>query len=555
MLKINSSLVLFSIFLFFGCSNNSDILLTDKAGAPLLNGLGKHSHKISSSVDGVQRYFDQGLIMAFAFNHAESIRSFKAAQRLDPSCAMCFWGEALALGPNINVNSDGKVIMAPQNRLAAFKAINTAIALSKSVSEKEQAYISALATRYDGNPDTNREPLDIAYANAMETLSNRYPEDDDAASLFAEALMNTMPWNYWAEDGDPKPDTVKVIDSLESVLENNLNHPLAIHLYIHAVEASSDPVRAEGPADRLAKLVPGAGHLVHMPAHIYWRVGRYHDASLANIEAAKVDEDYIAQCNAQGFYPALYYPHNVHFLWAASTMEGRSKLSIDSALKVSKYVRVEQIKQIPFLEFFHTIPLLSYVRFAKWDEILSYEKPIDEFKFSLGIYHYARSIAFVSKGNIEKAKFEQEKILPLKESPEIKVIIKAGQPSDKLLEIANHLAMGQIAMANSNLDASIMHFKMAVGVQDALPYREPEFWYYPTRQSLGHALMLNKNFKEAVSVFNQDLKDYPRNGWSYFGLYKAHKALGNAELSDRALEKHNDIWQMSDVKLESSIIY
>jgi hypothetical protein len=276
------------------------------------------------------------LVLAFAFNHAESIRSFKAAQKLDPSCAMCFWGEALALGPNINVNSDGKVIMAPQNRLAAFKAINTAIALSKSVSEKEQAYISALATRYDGNPDTNREPLDIAYANAMETLSNRYPEDDDAASLFAEALMNTMPWNYWAEDGDPKPDTVKVIDSLESVLENNLNHPLAIHLYIHAVEASSDPVRAEGPADRLAKLVPGAGHLVHMPAHIYWRVGRYHDASLANIEAAKVDEDYIAQCNAQGFYPALYYPHNVHFLWAASTMEGRSKLSYRFRVKRSQ---------------------------------------------------------------------------------------------------------------------------------------------------------------------------------------------------------------------------
>ena len=554
-MKIKFSLVLFSIFIISSCVKYSDAALADKAGAPLLKGLGNHSLKISSNVYGVQRYFDQGLVLAFAFNHAESIRSFKAAQKLDPSCAMCFWGEALALGPNINVNSDGKVIMAPQNRLAAFKAINTAIALSKSASTKEQAYISALATRYDGNPDTNREPLDIAYANAMEKLSDRYPEDDDAASLFAEALMNTMPWNYWAEDGDPKPDTVKVIDRLESVLEKNQNHPLAIHLYIHAVEASSDPARAEGPADRLAKLVPGAGHLVHMPAHIYWRIGRYHDASLANIEAAKVDEDYIAQCNAQGFYPALYYPHNVHFLWAASTMEGRSKLSIDSALKVSKYVRVEQIKQIPFLEFFHTIPLLSYVRFAKWDEILAYEKPIDEFKFSLGLYHYARSIAFASTGNIEQAIKEQEKILPLKDAPEIKVIIRAGQPSDKLLEIANHLAMGQIELANMNLAASIMHFKMAVETQDALPYREPEFWYYPTRQSLGHALLLNKDFEEAVSVFNQDLKDYPRNGWSYYGLYKAYKALNKAELSNEALTKHVEIWQMSDIELKSSIIY
>ena len=555
MLKIKFSLVCLFLFSLLGCVNNSDTSLSIKAGAPLLKGLGNHSHKISSNIYGVQRYFDQGLIMAFAFNHAESIRSFKAAQKLDPDCAMCFWGEALALGPNINVNSDGKVIMAPQNRIAAFKAINTAITLSKSVSNKEQDYISALATRYNGDPDTGRESLDIAYANAMENLSKNYPEDNDAASLFAEALMNTMPWNYWAEDGDPKPDTVKVIDSLESVLEKNPNHPLAIHLYIHAVEASSDPARAEGPADRLAKLVPGAGHLVHMPAHIYWRLGRYHDASLANIEAAKVDEDYIAQCNAQGFYPALYYPHNVHFLWAASTMEGRSKLSIDSALKVSKYVRVEQIKQIPFLEFFHTIPLLSYVRFAKWDEILSYKKPIEEFKFSLGLYHYARSIAFASRGDIDKAIDEQLKILPLKDTPEIKVIIKAGQPSDKLLEIANHLAKGQIELVSMNLDASIMHFRMAVEAQDALPYREPEFWYYPTRQSLGHALMVNKDYNDAVTVFNQDLKDYPRNGWSYYGLYKAHKALGNKELSDEALIKHQEIWQMSDVKLKSSIIY
>ena len=549
------SLLLFTFFLLLGCTDNSNKSLISQAGAPLLKGLGNHSHPISTNIDGVQRYFDQGLIMAFAFNHAESIRSFKAAQKLDPFCAMCYWGEALALGPNINVNSDGKVIMAPENRIAAFKAINKAISLSKTVSKKEQAYISALSSRYDGNPKSNRDPLDIAYANAMEKLSKNFPDDNDAASLFAEALMNTMPWNYWAEDGDPKPDTIKVIDSLENVLAKNPNHPLAIHLYIHAVEASSNPGRAEGPADRLGKIVPGAGHLVHMPAHIYWRIGRYHDASLVNIEAAKVDEDYIAQCNAQGFYPALYYPHNVHFLWASSTMEGRSELSIESALKVSKYVRIEQIKQIPFLEFFHTIPLLSYVRFAKWDEILAYEKPIEEFKFSLGLYHYARSIAFASTGNIEKAIKEQVKILPLKDSPEIKVIIKAGQPSDKLLEIANHLAMGQIELANMNIDASIMHFKIAVETQDALPYREPEFWYYPTRQSLGHALLLNKDFEEAVSVFNQDLKDYPRNGWSYYGLYKAYKALGNNELSNEALIKHQEIWQMSDVELKSSIIY
>tara|TARA_Y100000768_G_scaffold347913_1_gene296538 strand:+ start:397 stop:2022 length:1626 start_codon:yes stop_codon:yes gene_type:complete len=533
----------------------NDKILISKTQAPLLKGLGEHTHKISSEIIGVQRYFDQGLIMSFAFNHAEAIRSFIGSQRLDPECAMCFWGEALALGPNINVNSDGKVIMSPENRIQAYKAINKALNLSKKSPEKEQDYIRALSVRYDGNPKTSRDNLDKAYAKAMEELSRKYPDDNDAASLYAEALMNTMPWDYWADNGNPKPDTVKVIESLERVLKNNPNHPLAIHLYIHAVEASSNPSRAEKYADKLADLVPGAGHLVHMPAHIYWRVGRYNDASIANINAAKVDEDYIAQCNSQGLYPAMYYPHNIHFLWAASTMEGRSELSINSALKVSNYIKDEQIRQIPFIEFFQTLPLLSYVRFAKWEEILSYKKPNEDFKFSLGIYHYARSIAFSSLGNFDKAKNEQKKILVNNQSNEIKVLIKAGQPSDKLLEISNLLALGQIELNKENFSSAIKYFKNAVKIQDQLPYREPEFWYYPTRQTLGHALLLNKNFNEAVKVFNKDLKQYPKNGWSYYGLHMAYNGLNNKIMSDKAIEKFNKIWQFSDIKLNSSIIY
>tara|TARA_B100000212_G_scaffold58202_1_gene39063 strand:- start:103 stop:1728 length:1626 start_codon:yes stop_codon:yes gene_type:complete len=532
-----------------------DKILISKTQAPLLKGLGEHTHKISSEIEGVQRYFDQGLIMSFAFNHAEAIRSFIGSQRLDPECAMCFWGEALALGPNINVNSDGKVIMSSENRIQAYKAINKALNLSKKSPEKEQDYIRALSVRYDGNPKTSRDKLDKAYANAMEELSRKYPDDNDAASLYAEALMNTMPWDYWADNGNPKPDTVKVIESLERVLKNNPNHPLAIHLYIHAVEASSNPSRAEKYADKLADLVPGAGHLVHMPAHIYWRVGRYNDASIANINAAKVDEDYIAQCNSQGLYPAMYYPHNIHFLWAASTMEGRSELSINSALKVSNYIKDEQIRQIPFIEFFQTLPLLSYVRFAKWNEILSYKKPNEDFKFSLGIYHYARSIAFSSLGNFDKAKNEQKKILVNNKSNEIKALIKAGQPSDKLLEISNLLALGQIELNKENFSSAIEYFNNAVKIQDQLPYREPEFWYYPTRQTLGHALLLNKNFNEAVKVFNKDLKQYPKNGWSYYGLHMAYNGLNNKIMSDKAIEKFNKIWQFSDIKLNSSIIY
>ena len=546
------------LFVVYSCSQDASIDrndLIEKAGAPLLNGLGSHSFTISSKVEGVQDYFNQGLIMAFAFNHAESIRSFKAAQKLDPNCAICFWGEALALGPNINVTSDGKAIMSPQDRLDAFERTNKAIALIEFASPKEKDFILTLKSRYNGDVNSSRVPLDIAYAEAMEALSSKYPDDTDAASLYAEALMNTMPWNYWAEDGNPKPDTIKVINTIESVLDKDPNHPLAIHLYIHAVEASSDPGRAEEAADRLADLVPGAGHLVHMPSHIYWRVGRYEDASLANIAAAKVDEEYIAQCNAQGFYPALYYPHNVHFLWAASTMEGMSDLSIESAIKVSNYVSPEQIRNIPFLEFFHTIPLLSYVRFAKWDKVFSYERPDDDFKFSNSIFNYALSVAHAANGNSLEANRFQSKILNDVESEEVNAMVMAGHPTKSLMKIASLLASGSIDMYSSKYSEAIASFKEAVIIQDTLPYTEPPFWYYPTRQTLGHALLMNNSFEEAALVFEKDLKDYPRNGWSYFGLHLAQNKLNNQEESIEALNKFKEIWGRADISINSSIVY
>ena len=547
-------LIVFFTLLITSCSNTNEDDLIQRGGAPLLSGLGTHDHKISTEIPGAQRYFNQGLVLSFAFNHAESIRSFKAAQKLDPRCAMCYWGEALSRGPNINVTSDGKVVMSDNDRLEAFKAIERAKELMSSSTLKEQDYIIALSSRYNGQVGTDRSVLDRKYAQSMEELSKKYPDDMDASSLFAESLMNTMPWNYWAEDGNPKPDTVKVINSLEDVLEKAPDHPLAIHLYIHAVEASSSPERAEAAADRLGDLVPGAGHLVHMPAHIYWRVGRYHDASEANIKAAQVDEEYIAQCNAQGFYPALYYPHNIHFLWAASTMEGRSGLSIEAALKVAKYVGPEQIKQFPVVEFFHTVPLLSYVRFGKWKEILSYSAPEQDFKYSTGIYHYARGIAFSSLGKNEEALKELSYIKPLIDTPEIKNLVKSGQPSAKLLEIADNLLLGQIEFKNGNYEASIISLKKAVSLQDDLPYTEPPFWYYPTRQSLGRVLTEAGKFAEAEAVFRKDLEDYPRNGWSMFGLFKVLEIQGKTKEAKKYKDKFDVIWQLSDIKLESSVI-
>ena len=538
-----------------GCSGgNSKQELIDKAGAPLLSGLGNHTHEVTSSKDGVQEYFDQGLILAFAFNHAESVRSFKAAQNLDPTCAMCYWGEALARGPNINVTSNGKAVMSDEQRVKAFEALGKAKDLMVDSTPQEQAYITALSSRYDGDISSDRNALDIAYAVAMEKVVTAYPEDMDAASLYSEALMNTMPWNYWLDDGKPRSDTVKVISKLEEVLEKEPNHPLAIHLYIHAVEASNSPERAESAADRLGSLVPGAGHLVHMPAHIFWRVGRYHDASEANINAAKVDEEYIAQCNAQGFYPAAYYPHNIHFLWAASTMEGRSELSIESALKVSKYVSLEQIKMFPTIEYFHTIPLLSYVRFGKWDEILNFPKPTSEFKYSQGIYHYARGMAYAANEELEKARKEQIQILPLKDSEEVQVIIKGGQPSGLLLDIANKLLLGQIEFSKNNFSLASKYFVSAVDLQDTLPYTEPPFWYYPSRQSLGNSLMKEGKASAAENVYKRDLKDYPRNGWSLYGLTLALKEQGKLQEAEEVHKKFKHIWQLSDIELKASTI-
>jgi tetratricopeptide (TPR) repeat protein len=530
----------------------SDQQSNQKVEAPLFDGMGDFHHPITTSNSLAQRFFDQGMVLAFGFNHAESIRSFKAAQVLDPECAMCFWGEALATGPNINVTSKGKAIMMAQDRLSAFAAIQAAISLKGKASEAERDYIDALSTRYNGDPNTDRLPLDLAYAEAMRSLSQKYPDDDDAAAIFAEALMNTMPWNYWSDDGSPKSDTVAVIQSLENIIERNPNHPLALHLYIHAVEASSDPGRAESAADALADLVPGSGHLVHMPSHIYWRIGRYHDASEANVRAAKVDEDYIAQCNAQGFYPALYYPHNIHFLWAASSMEGRSEIAIEAARKVAANIRLEQIEQFPVVEFFHTIPLLALIQFGKWQDVMAEPKPNTKLEFSNGIWRYARGVALARQGYYEAAMEEQAALEPLLNSDKILFLDGNDYPASSVLKIAAHLLEGEIKMAQDDNSAAITNFKKAVAEQDNLPYTEPPFWYYPTRQSLGEALLKAREFTNAETVYREDLKLYPRNGWSMFGLIQSLQAQGKDADAAEIKSKFDDVWMRADISLTGS---
>ena len=529
--------------------------LVARTQAPLLEELGDYTHPISSEVPGVQRYFDQGMVMASGFNHAESVRAFQAAQRLDPDCAMCYWGEALATGPNINVTSKGKAIMMPDARKSAHAAAQRALQLSETgVTERERDYILAQATRYNGDPDTDRDALDRAYADAMRALAKKYPDDDDAQALFAEAMMNTMPWDYWLDGDNPKPDTKEVITALETVMARNPLHALTLHRYIHAVEASSKPGRAEKAADDLAYLVPGSGHLVHMPSHIYWRIGRYYDASEANVRAAKVDEDYIAQCNAQGFYPALYYPHNIHFLWASASMEGRSEVAIEAGEKVARNVRLEQIEQYPTVEFFKTVPLLSLVRFARWPEIMAYEQPPEKLPFSVAIWHYARAVAMARTGELEGADAEIAAMQPLMANDSIWFLDGNDYPASQVLAVANSLAQGEVAQARGDLDAAITHFEAAVAVQDELPYTEPPFWYYPTRQSLGHALLLKEDYAAAEEVYRKDLSQYPRNGWSMYGLALSLDGQGRTDEAKAIKERFTNVWQRADVELVSSVL-
>lgn len=524
--------------------------LVARAGAPLFDGMGSHHHPITTRDADAQRYFDQGLIIDFAFNHAESTRSFRAAQRLDPDCAMCYWGEALALGPNINVTSNGKAVMSDDDRRMAFEAAQKAVALADSATAAERDYILALATRYNGDVSTPREPLDMAYANAMRTLYAKYPDDDDAAVLFAESLMNTMPWDYWIDPGNPKPHTVDVLDALETVLARSPEHPMAIHLYIHAVEASSSPERAEPHADTLQTLVPAAGHLVHMPSHIYWRVGRYHDASAANERAAAVDEAYIAACNAQGFYPAAYYPHNIHFLWAASSMEGRSAIAIESARKVAKNVQLEMVEQYPGVEFFKTIPLLALTQFGHWDELLAEPAPPSHLEFSNAIWHYARATAYARKNDLDAARAEHAALAPLRKAADVEFLDTILYPATMLLEIAEELVLGEIALAEGATDTAITHFEKAVEVQDALPYTEPPFWYYPTRHTLGKALLEAGDASAAEAVYRRDLELYPRNGWAMFGLIQALKQQDKD--ASAMQQRYEQTWSQSDVELTAS---
>ncbi len=514
--------------------------------APLLDNLGNYHHPISTNVPLAQRYFNQGLILSYGFNLTEAERSFREATRLDPNCAMCYWGVALALGPNINTKMKAEAV--PK----AWAALQKAIELSKNTNEKEQAYIQALAKRYSSKPVEDRSKLNLAYVNAMRDVMQRYPDDLDAATLFAQGIMDTMPWSYWTQEGEPKPGTLELIAALESVLKRNSNHPGANHFYIHALE-NKQPELAIAAADRLANLVPGAGHLLHMPSHIYIQVGRYHDAVVVNQRAVATDDNYIAQYLAQGF-PRIDYNvgHNRNFLWFAAMMAGESKVAIQAAQHAAMLAEPKLMRESwgGTLQQYYTFPLLAFAKFGMWDKVLAQPAPNVDLPYPTGVWHYARGMAFKGKNQLEKAAQELEQLNAIATNPTPEKA-KIGEINLKILKAASEVLAGELAAKQGKYELAIAHLKTGVALDEDL-HGEPALWYSPVRQTLGAVLLEAARPIEAEQIYREDLNKYPNNGWSLQGLAQSLKAQGKTTEAKEVQEQFEKAWKYADVKLTAS---
>jgi tetratricopeptide (TPR) repeat protein len=517
--------------------------------SPKLTGLGDSHFKVTTSNAESQYFFDQGLRLWVAFNHSEAMRSFKEAARLDPNNAMAYWGWALTLGRNLNLPMMKNVTE------QAYDAISRAVDLKDQVSERERDYIETLASRYTGDLSLPREPFDIAYMDATEALMNKYPDDPNAAVFHVGAAMNNQPWDYWNDDETPKGNTTKIISILNDVIADHPDHAAAHHYLIHVTEYMK-PELAEKSADALASIMPNAGHLVHMPSHIFIRLGRYQDSYDTNKHAITVDEDYIAQSKAQGIYPLNYYPHNIHFLSWSAMFTGRSEESITAALKVKDFLE-EGVRKTSwgFGENFRVQPIFVMVRFGKWKEILEMEKPFVKAQFLTAMWHYGRSMAYLNTGELEMAEAELAKL------KEFRVKFKDGLPGynavgmyvqGDLVAIADELATGLISASKGDYEKAIFHLSTATRLEDGNMYTEPAAWNFPTRHFLGAILLENDRAKEAEVVYWDDLKHNPNNAYSLYGLYQSYKALGNDEKAAEYLALYEEEWKDSDVKLTSS---
>jgi len=514
-------------------------LHAQQAPPPLYTDLGTHHKEVGTRVPLAQQYFDQGLRLVYGFNHAEAIRSFTRAAELDPACAMCWWGIAYAYGPHVNAGMDSA------SGVKAYEAAQKALSLSRNSSAWQRAYVGAVAARYAPVPPADRAKLDSAYATAMAGVARGYPDDLDAAALYAESLMDLRPWNYWTPQGQPYPGTEEIVRQLEKVIARNPEHPGACHYYIHAVEAVT-PQLAISCAERLARLMPGVGHMVHMPAHIYIRVGRYNDAAASNVHAIHTDETFIEGEKPVTVYSLAYYPHNIHFLAFVSTMAGRSAQAMEAARTLKSKVNLDVARGVPMLQEMVPYYALTLTTFGRWDEVLAEPLPPSDIRMPLAMAYYARGVAYAAKGQAAEAGTALDTVRA------IDAATPADAPAKTSVSIAVHALMGEIATRSGKLDEGIAHFREALKIEDAGLYFEPPKWYYPIRESLGAALLKAGQSAEAEAVYREDLKRFPENGWSLFGLAAALKAQGKSAEAAAVEQRFSKAWAGADVKLTAS---
>jgi tetratricopeptide (TPR) repeat protein len=510
----------------------------------LMSGLGNLHHPVSTKNAEAQQFFDQGLRLIYAFNHDEAARSFQRAAELDPQLAMAWWGVGMAVGPNYNLPVDA------EHEKIAVNAVNKALALSGNAAPIEKDYIQALAKRFssDANPDYHQ--LDAAYSNAMQALSQKYPDDLDAATLYADSLMNLRPWKLWNADGTPAEGTTEIVATLESVLRRDPNHMGAMHLYMHAVEASPNPERALPYADRLAAQTPNAGHLVHMPSHIYIRTGNYDGARVQNADAAKADERYISATGAQGVYPLMYYSHNLHFLAIAAGMQGRCADAEDAAKKLSANVR-PAVSEMPMVEAFMGIEFATDVRCAKWDKLLNTQTPKTQTPVLKAFWLYSHGSALAAKGKIADAEAEEKQLAAIeKATPREEIFMPPVENHTwQVMHIADDVLSARIAAAKGDKSAAVTLLRDAVANQDQLKYNEPPDWYYQVRESLGGMLLQTGDVRGAEQVFREDLQRNPRNPRSLFGLAESLKRQGREYDASWVQKQFDMAWQGADVTL------
>ncbi len=519
--------------------------------APLFNNLTGIDFRISTTNPEAQQYFNQGMMLAYGFNHAEAARSFFEATRLDSTCAMAHWGYAYVLGPNYNGGMEN------DNYQRAYAAAIKAKSLSKNATPKESALIEALTTRYTAQPPADRSPLDIAYAAAMKKVYNQFPTDPDIGALYSESLMDLHPWDlYDKKTKAPKAWTPELVNVLEHLMKVNPKHPGAHHFYVHALETSATPEKALPSAALLDTLVRGSGHLVHMPSHIYINTGDYHLGSLSNLRAVEVDSIYTTACHAQGAYPLAYYPHNYHFLAATATLEGNSKLAWMAAKKLQQHTATEIMGQPEWgtLQHYYTIPYYVGVKFAMWDTLLSISPITDtNLVYPRAIEHYARGMAYLGKKDIANAQKEAGKLKVLAADTTLQhLTIWAINTSADLVQIAYKVLTAEIAASQNQPDAAISLLKEAVAIEDNLNYNEPPDWFFSVRHHLGAVLLQAGKYQEAEKVYLRDLQTWRKNGWALIGLYNALLQQKKNEDARNTYASFETAWQYADVKIESS---